>query len=306
MLNKKVGLISKFDQKYKFFQGGNKKMPYKFHPGKMYRMPTHFGPSLGPRQGEDGQKFACQDKPKTTSISVSFLTNREQLEELLPDGLVVGAEPIVTVAASYMTEIEWLAGRGYNTLGVSFPAIFNGKEDRAVGSFLTVLWENLTDPILTGREELGFSKIYCELPEPRVYQGETHCIASWLGFKFMDLKLKNMTQVPSEKLPPPSSGQTAGKLTGTLHYKYMPRTGEWGSADAAYAALTPAETPNRIVKGMWQCEGTVEFHKARWEDLPTQYTIVNAFTELEIKEYRGAGIVKTVGGKDLSDQRILR
>ena len=45
-----------------------------------------------------------------------------------------------------MTEIEWLAGRGYNVLGVSFPVVFNGKEDRARGSLLTVLWENLVRP----------------------------------------------------------------------------------------------------------------------------------------------------------------
>ena len=78
-------------------------MPYQFQPGRMYRMPTHFGPSLGPRQGEAGRKFANVDSPKVTARSVSFLV---------------------------------------------------------------VLWENLTDPILTGREELGFSKIYCEIPEP--------------------------------------------------------------------------------------------------------------------------------------------
>lgn len=281
-------------------------MPYKFNPDKMYRMPTHFGPSLGPRQGKDGQRFACKDTPKTTALSVSFLTNSEQLEELIPEGFTLDAEPIVTVAASYMTEIEWLAGRGYNILGVSFPVMFNGKEDHAVGNLLTVLWENLTDPIVTGREELGYSKIYCELPEPTAYRGETHCIASWLGFKFLDVKLTNMTQVDLEKLPSPASGQTDGKLTGTLHYKYIPRTGDWGNADVAYAVLTPAEAPNLVVKEMWQGQGTVEFHKATWEDMPTQYTIVNALAELEIKEYRGASITKTVGGRDLSDQRILR
>jgi hypothetical protein len=281
-------------------------MPYKFNPEQMYRMPTHFGPRTGPRQGPDGRKFECKDNPKSTSITVSFLTNREQLEELIPEGFEVGAQPVVSVSAGYMTEIEWLAGRGYNTLGVSFPAVFNGEEDHATGSFLTVLWENLTDPILTGREELGFSKIYCELPEPTVYQGETHCIASWLGFKFMDMKLRNMAQVPQEALPGPATRPDDGKLTGTLHYKYMPRTGEWGTADVAYAVLTPSYSPNRVVKEMWHGEGTVEFHKARWEDLPTQYNIVNAIRDLEIKEYRGASIVKSVGGKDLSDQRILR
>ena len=103
-------------------------------------MPTHFGPTLGPRQGPGGRTFECRDNPKSMTRSVSFLTHREQLEDLLPEGFAVGAEPIVTVAASCITEIEWLAGRGYNILGVTFPAVFDGKEDHAVGDFLTVLW----------------------------------------------------------------------------------------------------------------------------------------------------------------------
>jgi hypothetical protein len=266
----------------------------------MYRMPTHFGPSSGPRQGKDGRRFDCRDTPKSTTRSVSFLTNHEQLDRLLPEGFQVGKEPVVTVSFTVMTEIEWLAGRGYNTLGVSFPAIFSGVRDRATGSFLTVLWENLADPIITGREELGFSKIYCELPEPRVCQGETHCIASWMGFKFMDLWIRNLDRPPIDDSPRPGV-----ETDGTLHFKYMPRTGEWGSADAAYAVLTPADTPNRVVQERWIGEGTVQFHKTTWEDLPTMFHIVNAFHDLEILEYRGASVVKTVGGKDLSDQRIL-
>ena len=66
-------------QKKEFF------MAYKFQPGKMYRMPTHFGPLMGPRQGPDGRKFECVDNPKNTSISVSFLSNAEQLKALLPE-----------------------------------------------------------------------------------------------------------------------------------------------------------------------------------------------------------------------------
>jgi hypothetical protein len=123
----------------------------------------------------------------------------------------------------------------------------------------------------------------------------------------MDMKVRNLTQVPPEEYPPPAPERTAdGTLTGMLHYKYIPKTGDWGEADVEYATLTPAYTPNRVVIEMWRGEGTVEFHKATWEDLPTLYTIVNAFNGLEIKEYRGASIVKTIGGKDLSDQRILR
>ena len=282
-------------------------MPYTLDPNGMYRMPTHFGVTCGPRYGPDGRKFECKDNPKSTSISVSFLTNAAQLEEFLPDVFELTGEPVVTVSASYMTEIEWLAGRGYAVLGVSFPAAFNGKGDRARGGFLTVLWENLTDPIITGREELGFSKIYCDLPDPIALRGETHAIASWMGFKFLDIKLFNMAEVVLEAPSgAPAEPKADDVLRGTLHYKYMPRTGEWGTADVAYPVLTPDGGGNGVTKELWKGEGTVEFHKAGWEDLPTQYHIVNAFQELEIREYRGANMSKGVGGKDIGDQRILR
>ncbi len=278
-------------------------MPYQFDPDQMYRMPTHFGPRTGPRRGPDGRKFECRDNPYSTSFSVSFLSNSAQLEKFLPPGFALDGEPVVTVSATYMTEIEWLAGRGYNTLGVSFPARFEGEADRLSGSFLTVLWENLTDPILTGREEIGFSKIYCELPTPTSLRGQHHIIASWLGFKFLDLYVDELREQSRQEIEELASSQSGA---GILHYKYVPRTGEWGRADAAYAVLTPAETPNRRVLERKVGAGSLKFHKARWEDMPTQYNIVNAFADLEIREYRGASLTKTVGGKDLSDQRILR
>ncbi len=277
-------------------------MGYEFIPGKQYRMPTHFGPSLGPRQGPDGRTYANVGSFKTTSLAVSFLSDRKQLENLLPKGFVVGAEPIVTVEASYFTELEWLAGRGYNTLGVRWPAVFKGKVDEVKGTFLSILWENLADPIITGREDLGFSKIYCELPEPMVMAGQAHCIASWLGFKFMDLKVRNLKELGAVEVA------AMAKKPGdpTLHYKYMPRTGEWGKADVTYATMTPAEVPNRVFKEAWVGDGEVEFHEAAWEDLPTFFNIVNVFRSLRKEKYLKATMVKTVGYKDLSDQRILR
>jgi hypothetical protein len=47
------------------------------------------------------------------------------------------------------------------------------------------------------------------------------------------------------------------------------------------------------------------WHRARWEDLPTFYPVVNAFADLPIEEYVSASVVKSIGGKDLSNQRIL-
>tara|TARA_B100001029_G_C15061339_1_gene458763 strand:- start:3749 stop:4597 length:849 start_codon:yes stop_codon:yes gene_type:complete len=281
-------------------------MSYKFEKEKIYRMPTHFGPSLGPRQGPDGRKFECKDNPKVKSVSVSFLTNPDQLQSFLPSNFTLYNDPIVTVTASYIKEIEWLAGRGYNTLGVSFPVEFNGEKDKARGNFLLVLWENLTDPILTGREELGFSKIYCKLPDPKVYKDKISCTASWMDFNFMNLEVNKISSGDAPSNKPKTDDDY---LKGMLHYKYIPKTGgspnKWGEKDISYAVLTPEETPNKVTKSILHGEGEVNFIKARWEDMPTQYTIVNAFADLEKIKYLDASITETVGMKDISDQRIL-
>ena len=284
---------------------------YVFIPGEWYRMPTHFGPATGPRKGPDRKAFDWTNAPKSTAMSVSFLSKREQMQKLLPPGFSVNGEPVVTVTMTYMTEIPWLAGRGYNTLGVSFPVMFTGKQDKAIGTFLLILWENLTDPIITGREELGFSKLYAELPPARMFGDNARVTASWLEFPFLELELTGLAQAqlparPAAGAAAPAAPAPGGELRGQMHYKYMPRTGEWGKADASYAVITPAGGSTARTLEMWRGQGTVKFHRARWEDMPTQFMVVNAFADLDVVEYRGATITKSVGGKDLSDQRIIR
>lgn len=283
---------------------------YVFIPGEWYRMPTHFGPATGPRKGPDRKAFDWTNAPKSTVLSVSFLSKREQMQKLLPPGFAINGEPVVTVSMTYFTEIPWLAGRGYNTLGVSFPVTFTGKQDKARGTFLLILWENLTDPIITGREELGFSKLYAELPPARMLGDSARVTASWLEFPFLEMELTGLTQtqLPSAPASPASPASPAPpELRGQMHWKYMPRTGEWGKADASYAVITPAGGSTQRTLELWRGKGgSVKFHRARWEDMPTQYMIVNAFADLDVVEFRGATITKSVGGKDLSDQRIIR
>ena len=122
----------------------------------------------------------------------------------------------------------------------------------------------------------------------------------------MDMALTNMVESEGTDGSASANGQDDPYLQGTLHYKYIPHTGNWGEADVAYAVLSPTNPPVASPTGRWQGEGTVTFHQARWEDLPTQHMIVNALADLEITEYCGATIEHRVGGRDLSDQHMLR
>ena len=47
------------------------------------------------------------------------------------------------------------------------------------------------------------------------------------------------------------------------------------------------------------------FRQSTWEELPTLVHIVNALSELTLGDCVEATLMKSHGGKDLSDQRIL-
>jgi hypothetical protein len=277
-------------------------MSHEMKPGLFYRMPVHFGPTAGPRQGPDGRPFDLTRSPRRRAVSVSFLSDAKKLDAILPPGFRLAGEPVVTVEFQYFTELEWLGGRGYNTLGVRFPAAYEGKRDRVAGTFLAVLWENLTDPILSGREELGFNKLYAELPEPRVLRGREIYGASWLGHRFLQMELSELRETPVEDHV---AALRAVRSDGILHFKYVPRTGTKGEADVAYATLTPVSGNNMKFERVLRGQGTVEFLRATWEEMPTQFHIVNALADLPRLEMRGAVVAESRGYKDLSDQMAL-
>ena len=84
---------------------------------------------------------------------------------------------------------------------------------------------------------------------------------------------------------------------GKLLLKYIPKTEDWGQADVCYPVLNVA---GHYTEGMEVVErqvghGTVNFHQAEWEDLPTLYQIVNTIAALEIREYVAASKIKVVG-----------
>jgi hypothetical protein len=274
-------------------------MSYRFIPGHMYRMPTHFGPALGPRQGPDGNRYACEQNPRQVIVEAAFDADPAQLAELLPPGFEPLEPAQLVVSFAYVTEIEWLAGRGYNTFGVQFPSRFRGDEGVVQGDFLAVLWENRPEPIITGREELGFSKIYCELP-PLERGGSTalRCAASWEGTTFAVLELTG--------LAPGAPVEGMSDSAGLLHYKYVPRTGDWGKADAEYAVLTPAAAPNFHIDRCERGAATMRFQGASWQAIPTLFREVSALSALRVGRCRWAQVLTAHGYKDLRDQRILK
>ena len=261
-----------------------------------YRMPRVFGALPGPRN-VPRDKWNLPNNQTNLVIAVTVRTDAAALAELLPPGCSLDGDPLVTVSMTFMSNIGWLAGRGYAILNVGFRIAHESRsQGRLTGIFTPVLWENLADPIMTGREELGFAKIYAEMPPPVVIGDSYSAIAAWQGFRFFEIEATDLVDSAMEPAPP----------TGSFHYKFIPRTGALGEADAAYLEYAP---PNRLATGYGGLKivrrltgkGRFRFHPARWEDVPFQYPIINALAALPALEMRGASVTSLAAEGAIGD-----
>ncbi len=277
-------------------------MSFEFKPGVRYRMPVVFGPAPGPRQKADGSHW----KPEETGVmnahwmTLAYRTAREKLDALLPAGFTLRGEPIVHVSLSYFRNLYWLAGRGYGIVKVDVPVTYAGKSETIDGAFCLSMWEGLSDAVLTGREELGFPKLFADIPELDldIANGAAGGEASWLDFKFFEMKVKGLEPVTGDhKLPGPGGAD--------MHFKYMPRTGPFGSGggDVAYvttsypapgtvADASPIKFDGAQFKKWKGTGGSISWHRARFEDLPTTFHIINGLADLDILEVVGAEMIE--------------
>ncbi|MCA0850528.1 acetoacetate decarboxylase family protein [Salipiger thiooxidans] len=273
-------------------------------PTHRYRMPTVFGPAVGPRQKPGGGMWMPEETGTMNAewMAITYRTDAERLERLLPPGMALRGEPVLTVSCAWFKNLYWLAGRGYGILSVDFPVTYKGKSETLDGSFCPVIWEGAPDAILTGRDEMGFPKLFCDMPEIDWDRqaGAASCSASWFGFKFFDIALTDMVEQEGAPTLPGSGGGAA------MYYKYVPRTnpGCGGGADAAYvttpAPMPGAGTPDAIKFdgydfARWKAKGSFNWHRATFEQLPTTFHIVNTLADLPCEEITNVEMVAFSG-----------
>lgn len=225
-----------------------------------------------------------------TTLSVSYVTCHEAVARLLPDGFEVGAppgqEPLVTVSWARNRQVDWLAGGGYNLLGVNVAATFRGQVDTVAGGYCVILWEDRTEPILSGREQTGIPKVFADITDLLPLGGATpdrelRVRASQLGTPIVELTAGSLRELSE---PERRALQEAAARGNWMGYKYIPRIGAPG-ADVAYATLFPSE---QLYESASRGQGEVRFFPSSFENNPTQFQAVNLLCALEPLEYRGA------------------
>jgi hypothetical protein len=242
-----------------------------------------------------------------TSLAVTYLTHRDAVAALLPVRFTVGAgpagEPLVTVSWASNLGVDWLAGGGYNLIGVNVAATYRGDVDVVAGGYCVILWEDATEPILTGREQTGIPKVYADITDLNPRDGNGFAVRATVapptparrfrskredfaaggddGHPVAEIEIENLRPLPDSELRAMEERSRAGSWMG---YKYIPRIAG-GGADLEYATVFPTEQVyDRVEIG----SGRVRFFPSTFERNPTHWQVVNLLCQLEPLEYRSA------------------
>ncbi|KAH8676284.1 hypothetical protein BX600DRAFT_508449 [Xylariales sp. PMI_506] len=277
-----------------------------------WRMPIGFGPFPGPRQDHLGRPRGGHAERTFVTASVKFKTSRTYLETLFPTASFSFASPasVCTASISITTlgNMSWLGGGGYNHCGLYIHGVKYTKKDGTpiVGTHLPVLFESLTDPIVSGRDELGMNKIFCDINIERA--ADTYrAKCSWRGVEFLDFVLNDL----KADAPETEHGTIGGEEDyGILTYKYIPATGKPGYADVEYACVVPhaeeAKTAPATVQAVARsANSSITFDAKDWESLPTLHHVTSGLAQIPIYEIVSAKLVEGLGVPDVSACRRI-
>jgi hypothetical protein len=240
-----------------------------------------------------------------TAMLATARVDSDRLLGLLPPGFRLDGDARLSINVSELRNLGWLAGRGYKLVMVGVPAIYDHEAGPLVGDFLAVVWENLTEPILSGREELGWPKVYGDIHGPSRIGDTYRCSASWQGHRFFEMELEGLRPEATPPSPRPK-----------LVQRYVPNAfqpGPKAEQVLAFGSGLPGERraapdgrlPEITIESCQEGGGWFAFHPARWEDMPTQHHIVETLASLPLVGFEDCMVVESTGQDDLSDIRKL-
>jgi len=252
-------------------------------------MPVAFGPVPIP---------PITKMERAQSLTVRFETDAEAVQRLLPPGMHAVDPGVLIIGQTQNTGIDYLAGRGYNLVRVAVQVEYRSAAENIQAPFNLVMWESDANPIILGREQGGYPKIYGQVPDA-VEQEDSRIIFSVAeyGTTLLAGELTDLRPAEAEEL---EEIQRQGLQTRTLGWKFIPGQAG-GSPDADYPMEASARYEYReALIGT----GSVDFKDVSWEQAPMSAHIIDELKSLPLLRNLGARV--TVGSTVLPRSSVRR
>jgi hypothetical protein len=261
--------------------------PSEFHLDRRakYEMPVVFGPTEIPDVSQWG---------RVEMVSTSFVSTFDAVRPLVPGLLQIPEQPVVTISRMTYTDVDYLAGRGYQevTVGVS-AADTQGETMR--GSFMLVVWVDEYRALIIGREYIGYAKLMAEFNPVRVANGTWSYDISEYSTPLLRGHASGMTRLAGYDL---TGAQRAASDVTVFNWKHI--AGPDGTVDADYMTSTRLNFEwSEVMRG----EGSVSLEDVDWRSAPHSARIVQRLRELPVVRLRPSIVASGCGTIDRNTLR---
>ena len=242
--------------------------------------------------------------------SIKFRTSRTVLQNLFPPGskqwrfASPATNAFASISQTTLDGMEWLGGKGYNFICLFLHGVLYTSDSGKVvnGMYMACIMENLCDPIITGRDELGMPKVFSEIDR---IKGKTSQIVttSWRSAEWGCFEWQGLEEVPQDAQQGMMGGADAGE--GILAARYFPAVGakNRGKPESncvvldRFADSSMKPTIKRVLKAK---TANISLQAGTEQDLPTLHYITSRLAEIPVYEVVDAKIVEGTGVADLS------
>jgi hypothetical protein len=137
---------------------------------------------------------------RSTVASIRFRTSATLIRNLFPSTAYSFVKRDTVAEASFIFQaidnLSWLGGGGYNLVMFQIHGIRhqNGDGSANEGSYIPLVLEDLADPIISGREDLGWPKLYSDIAVKKGSEAGDLLVelfwrgVKWASFSWNDLK----------------------------------------------------------------------------------------------------------------------
>jgi acetoacetate decarboxylase len=261
---------------------------FRHDPGERYDMPAVFGPTQLPVISTWGRMRA---------IDVSFVTTHEALRPFVPYELDLPTEPVLTVSRRSFTNVDYLAGRGYEELCIGIRVSQTDGDSVIRGTFWPVMWVDQVMPIIVGREYSGFAKLGAEFT-PVAEQGTD---LSFAAFEY-GTRLLSGEVTAVEPLPEQDARRAAARASEATAFcvRHIPAiAGGRGLHQTTRLEMTADITAIR--RGV----GHIHFDTPSWADAPHSSRVMAALDALPIVRMCPAYVIEGSSAFDRSSITAL-
>ena len=236
-------------------------------------------------------------------MTILFKTSATLLRNLFPSDRYYFEKKDTVATASFCVDslqnLAWLGGRGYDLLGLYIHGVCYKRSDGSISkeTYCPIMLENLADPILTGREELGIPKMFSDIDISRDATSYRARI-SWRGAQWATLEMTGLQALEDD--PTAIDG-----VEGLLVHKYIPSG--TNKPDADYDILHPNDPKPQLlsVHGANPSNARLEICDMGKQSLPTLHPIVSRLAELPIMKIVGASVKEFQGVPSFANMQRL-